>query len=86
MCDLINHSPSISLDGVVLERVWSGKNISYSHLKVFGCKVFAHVPKKKRLKLDDKVVPCIFMGYANEKFGYRLWNPKNKKLIEAGMW
>ena len=46
--------------------MWTGRSASYSHLKVFRCKAFAHVPKEKRSKLDDKAMPCIFLGYVNE--------------------
>ena len=33
-----------------------GKDVSYSHLRVFGCKTFVYVTKEQRSKLDDKVV------------------------------
>ena len=42
---LINKEPSSPLDFEVLEEKWLGKNISYDHLKVFGCEAFIHVPK-----------------------------------------
>ncbi|CAL5342249.1 unnamed protein product [Camellia sinensis] len=44
---------------------------------------FAHVSKEHRQKLDDKATPCIFIGYGDEEFGYRLWDPKNKKVIQS---
>ena len=53
---LINKSPSIPLEYDILEKVWTGKDVSYSHLKVFGCKTFMHVPKEQRSKLDDKAI------------------------------
>ena len=34
--DLINLSPSIPRDGDVAKHVWSGKDVSYKHLKVLG--------------------------------------------------
>ena len=52
--DLINLSPPSLLDGDVLERVWTGKDVSYKHLKIFGCRVYVHIPKHEKLKLDDK--------------------------------
>ncbi|CAL5395053.1 unnamed protein product [Camellia sinensis] len=82
-CYLINRSPSVPLNFEIPEKVWSGREISYSHLRVFGCKVFAHVSKEHRQKLDDKATPCIFIGYGDEEFGYRLWDPKNKKVIRS---
>uniref|UniRef100_A0A1U7X7P5 Photosystem I assembly protein Ycf4 n=1 Tax=Nicotiana sylvestris TaxID=4096 RepID=A0A1U7X7P5_NICSY len=51
------------------DRVWTNTEVSYSHLKVFGCRAFAHVPKEQRTKLDDKSVPCIFIVYGDEEFG-----------------
>ena len=37
-CYLINRSPSVPLEFYIPERVWTNKELSYSHLKVFGCK------------------------------------------------
>ena len=45
-CYLINQSTSVPLEFDIPERVWTGKYISYFHLKVYGCKAFAHVPKE----------------------------------------
>ena len=70
--DLINLSPPIPLKGYVLERVWTGKDVSYDHSRVFGFKEFFHIPKDERSKLDVKAKQCIFLWYGNEEFGYRL--------------
>jgi hypothetical protein len=45
-CYLINRSSSVPLDFDIPERVWTGEDASYAHLKIFGCKTFAHVPKE----------------------------------------
>ena len=63
---LINRSTSVPLDLNIPQRFWTGKNVPYSHLKVFGCKAFMHVLKEQRSKLDDKATPCIFIGYGDE--------------------
>jgi len=52
--DLNNLSPSIPLNGDVLERMWKGENVSYNHLRMFGCKAFIHIPRDERFKLDGK--------------------------------
>ena len=57
--------------------------MSFSHLKVFDCKSFAHVPKEQGTKLDDKSVPYILIGYGDEEFGYRLWDLVMKKVIRS---
>ena len=83
VCYLINRSLFVSLGFDIPERVWSGHDISYSHLMVFGCKAFAHVCKEQRQKLDDRAIPYIFMGYRDEEFGYRLLNFEKKRIIKS---
>ncbi|GJW74762.1 putative RNA-directed DNA polymerase [Tanacetum coccineum] len=41
----------------------AAKNVSYHHLRVFGCKASVHIPKDERSKLDVKNKPCVFLGY-----------------------
>ena len=82
-CYLINRSPSVPLDFDIPERVWIGKDVSYSHLKVFKCKTFVHVSKEQRSKLGSKSTPCIFVRYGDAEFGYKLWDPKEKKMIRS---
>ena len=81
--DLINLSPPYPLEGDIPKRVWRGKFVSFEHLRVFGCRAFAHVPRDEQSKLDSKTKQCIFLGYSNEEFGYRLWDPTTKKIIRS---
>jgi hypothetical protein len=60
---LVNMSPSSALFNMTPHEVWLCKNPSVSHLKVFGCDAFVHVPKEKKSKMENKVVKCIFIGY-----------------------
>ena len=78
--DLINLSLSTQLHGDVPERVWTRKDVSYKHLRVFSCKVYIHIPKDERSKLHDKAKECIFLGYGHEEFGYVLYDPVAKKI------
>ncbi|GJZ81343.1 putative RNA-directed DNA polymerase [Tanacetum coccineum] len=52
---VINLTPFVPLHFDVPNRVWSGKDVSYRHLRVFGCKASVHIPKDERSKLDVKV-------------------------------
>ena len=81
--DLINLSPSIPLKGDVPKRVLTGKDVSYDHLRVFGCRAFVHIPKDERSKLDVKAKSCIFLGYGHEEFGYMLWDLMSKKIVKS---
>ncbi|CAN0905823.1 Retrovirus-related Pol polyprotein from transposon TNT 1-94, partial [Linum grandiflorum] len=80
---LINRSPSIPLGLDIPYRAWKGRDPTYSHLRVFGSKAYMHVPKEQRSKLDSKTVPCIFVGYADEEYGFRLYDPEKKKVVRS---
>lgn len=42
-----------------------------------------HKPKEQRSKLDDKVKECTFVGYGDEEYGHRLWDPEKKKVVRS---
>ena len=35
------------------------------------------------MKLDSKATPCIFVGYGDAEFGYKLWDLEKKKMIKS---
>ncbi|CAA7059133.1 unnamed protein product [Microthlaspi erraticum] len=80
---VLNLSPSSPLNGDIPERVWTGKDVSYDHLRVFGCKAFVHIPKDERSKLEMKSRQCVFIGYGQDEFGYRFYDPVEKKLVRS---
>jgi len=80
---VINLSSVVILQADVPDRVWYGKDVSYSHLRVFGCKAFEHVPKDERSKLDVKTRECIFIGYGHDDIGYRFYDPVEKKIVRS---
>lgn len=41
---------------------WYGRSADLSHLKVFGCVAFAHIPDCKRNKVDKKAEKMRFIG------------------------
>ena len=83
VADIVNLTPSVPLDGAIPEEVWTGKRASYNHLKVFGCRAFVHIPKDERAKLDAKTKECIYLRSPKDEFGYRLWDPINKRVIRS---
>jgi transposase InsO family protein len=80
-CYLVNISPSSVLDDKTPQEVWTGKKPSLTHLKVFGCEAYVHVPKENMSKLDKKTEKCIFIGYKYGLKGYKLWNLETKKVL-----
>ena len=80
---LINKYPSMPLKGDVPERVWTGRNVFYHHLRMLGCLAHMHVAKDLRSKLDRKSKPCTLLGYSEDEFGYRLWNLLDMKVVQS---
>ena len=80
---LINQGPSVRMEFRLLEEVWSTKEVKFSHLKVFCCVSYVHIDSDARSKLDAKSKICFFIGYGDEKFGYRFWDEQNRKIIKS---
>jgi hypothetical protein len=77
---IMNRTPTTTVHGMTLEEKFTGKKPNVSHLKMFGCIAYVHVPDEKRSKLDPKVDKCIFIGYSLEQKGYRCFKPSTRKL------
>jgi len=78
----------INLSHVVLkadvpDKVWYGKYVYYSHLRVFDSKTFVHVSKDERSKLDSKTRECIFIGHDHDESDYRFYDPVEKKFVRS---
>ena len=52
-----------------------------SHMRVFGCVAYAHIPDEERRKLDKKAVKLCFVGYANNAKGYRLYEEEKGRIL-----
>ncbi len=60
---------------------WYGKKPDVSHLRVFGCTVYAHVPDASRQILDQKAVKMRFVGYSLTQKGYRLYDENRQRIF-----
>ena len=65
---------------VTPKEKFSSRNLDLSHLKVFGCIAYVHVPDELRTKLDPKAEKCIFIGYSLEQKGYKCYNPVTRQV------
>lgn len=79
---LINRSPTnaLKMKQTPFER-WESRKPNVSNIRIFGCKVFVHVPDELRSKLDPKAWSGIFLGYSHN--GYRVWNPVKEVIVVA---
>jgi hypothetical protein len=55
--------------------MFSRKKPKVSHLKIFGCLVFVHIPKEKRTKLDPSRKKGIFVGYHEVSKAFKIYIP-----------
>ena len=60
---------------------WYGHKPNISHLRVFGCAAYSHVPSTERRKLDKKAQRMCFIGYSKNPKGYRLINLSTDKVV-----
>lgn len=69
---LLNRCPAKAINFKIPEELWRGYSVSVNHLRIFGSKVFAHIPKEKRRKLDNPGREGVFVSYAEDRKGYRV--------------
>ncbi|UYV60584.1 hypothetical protein LAZ67_1001594 [Cordylochernes scorpioides] len=81
---LHNRIPSKATDKTPFE-LWTNRKPSLKHLKRFGCKAFAYIPKIKRNNLDSKVIEGIFLGYDDRSKGYRILHDTDNITISRSV-
>jgi hypothetical protein len=57
------------------EEMFTGKKPEVSHLKIFGCPIFIHIPKEKRNKMEPSGKKGIFVGYCEVSKAFRIYIP-----------
>lgn len=78
---VLNRSPTKALKTITPCEAWTGCKPAISHMRVFGCLAYAHVPSQTWHELEDKAIKCIFIGYSSKNKGYRLYQPLTDKVI-----
>ena len=68
----ISHS---ALGNKTPEEKFSGEKPEVSHLKIFGCPVYIHIPKEKRTKLDYSGKKGLFIVYSEQSKAYQIYIP-----------
>ena len=79
-CFLYNRVVNCRNDKTPYEQIF-GHKPNLAHLAIFGCPAFAHVPNQLRTKLEAKAVQGIFVGYEGTSRNYRIYDPKEKCII-----
>ena len=63
-----NHTPHRVIENKNLEEVFSSKKPEVSHLRIFGCPMYIHIPKEKRTKLDPSGKKGIFVARRHTEY------------------
>jgi hypothetical protein len=78
---IYNRSPTCTLKWHTPFEIWySGKVPDVSHLHVFRCKGYMHVPADKRRKLDVKAIEVTLVGFEPGSKGYQLWDKQTHSI------
>jgi hypothetical protein len=75
-----NRLPHSALGLKTPEEMFTGKKPEVSHLKIFGCPVFIHIPKEKRNKLEPSGKKGIFVGYCEVSKAFRIYIPGHRHI------
>lgn len=77
---LINRCPTRALNGNTPYEKWTGRRPSGNHLKVFGSKAFV-LNKQRRGKFTAKAKEGVFVGYAQNAKGFRVYFPERNSVV-----
>jgi hypothetical protein len=80
---LKNRSPTVAIKHMTPEEAWNGRKVDLSHLHVFGCCDFMHIPDQNRKKLDPKSTELVHIGYSEESKAYHLTDHVTAKIFSA---
>ena len=72
---IMNRTPTAAVHNVMPKEKYIGTKPNLSHVKVFGCIAYVHVPDEMYTKLDPKAKKCVFIHYSLEQKGYKCYNP-----------
>ncbi len=79
---LLNRSGKSSIETKSPYELRHGRPVgSLNHLKIFGTECYVHINKNFRSKFDDKAVHGHLVGYVNDRDGFRVWIPTQRKIV-----
>jgi len=80
---IINRLPSSAHNNQTRFEIWFGVLSSISHLRVFGCTTYRHIPAPTRRKLDRRATKCRLVGYAEDRGSrvYRVYDEEAKQVF-----
>lgn len=80
-CYILNRCATKALDKITPEEKFSGLKPDVSHLRIYGCAAYLHIPKSSRDKLYPKASKTTLVGYDENTKGYRCFDPIKRKVL-----
>ena len=62
------------------EEVFTGEKLDISHIWIFGCHVYIHIPKEKRTKMEPSRKKGVFVGYSETSKEFRIYVPGKRHV------
>lgn len=78
---LLNMLPTKALVGKTPFKALFGVKPLVTHLNIFGCVCYIHVPEAKRDKLEERVMTDVFLGYNNSSKTYKVFDLQTQKVV-----
>ena len=70
-----NRSLYAVLDEKKPKVVFTGEKLDISHLQIFGCPMYIHIPKEKRTNMETFINKGPFVGYNETSKGFKIYVP-----------
>ncbi|KAH7296027.1 hypothetical protein KP509_26G005100 [Ceratopteris richardii] len=78
---ILNRSSTKALKVITPYKAYYGKKPNVSYFKVFGSQAYVHIEKKDCGKLDVKAIKTVFIGYAIESKGYKVYIQETRSIV-----
>jgi hypothetical protein len=81
-----NHYPTKAVAGRISYEVYIGRKPSLSHLRIFGCKAYAHLHQQQRSsrKFAPRARQCILLGQVEGSTSiYKLFDVNKKTVLNS---
>ena len=53
--------------------MFTSENLDISHLQIFGCPIYVHIPREKRTKIEPSGNKGTFVGYNEASKSFRTY-------------
>ncbi|KAM1415115.1 hypothetical protein ACFX2I_006811 [Malus domestica] len=77
---IINRVPSKSVT-IVPFKAWTGREPSFNHFHIWGCKAEARFNNPNEKKLDSRTTSCRFIGYSEKSKEFKFYLPHGQSRI-----